>query len=123
MEIRGAIFNKRHKGSNCFASGIPLIKLVVWALLTFSALLNSITLAICLDKFLSSKEIKYMTCAVKNCIQLALGICGVSAQGFNYGWEIFGKETAFIDRVQPVFKGSFPEQHSIATARVALTLY
>lgn len=107
MEIRGAIFNKRHKGSNCFASGIPLIKLVVWALLTFSALLNSITLAICLDKFLSSKEIKYMTCTVKNCIQLALGICGVSAQGFNYGWEIFGKELHLLTVSSLLSEGRF----------------
>lgn len=36
---------------------------------------------------------------VKSCIQLALCICGVSAQGFNQGWEILGKETAFTDSV------------------------
>lgn len=44
---------------------------------------------------------------VKNCIQVALCVCGVSARGFNQGREIVRKENVFIDRVQPVSKGHF----------------
>lgn len=81
MDMRGIHFQCEAQ----MGSEIPVTKLATWALLAFFSLAELHYTVYLFTEIPVFKKTKHMMYRVKNCIQVALCICGVSARGFNQG--------------------------------------